>query len=320
MSNLSPVVQKETAAIRRAKFWAAIRKDKLLYFMAIPGIIYFIIFHYIPMGGLYMAFVKYNIYKGFAASPFVGFDNFTRLFNMYGFPEALKNTLTISFMKIIFGFPLPILFAIALNEINNKYFKKVTQTVVCLPHFISWIVVQGLLYTLFSSSTGVIVDLAKLVGYEGKIVNLLASKDHFQGLIVVSDIWKTFGYGSILYIATITSIDQELYEAAKIDGAGKLKQIWHVTLPGLRSTIVIMLIMRVGNILNAGFDQIYAISNDMVTEVAEILDTFVYKLGITRQDFSRATAAGMFKSVIGLVMVLITNAIVRKIDSDSALI
>ena len=320
MSTLSPVVEKETAALRRKKFWAAIRKDKLLYFMAIPGIIYFILFHYVPMAGLYMAFVKYNIYKGFAASPFVGFANFEKLFNMYGFPEALRNTMVISFMKILIGFPLPIIFAIALNEINNKYFKKITQTVVCLPHFISWIVVQGLLYTLFSSSTGVIVDLARIVGYEGKIVNLLASKEHFQGLIVVSDIWKTFGYGSILYIATITSIDQELYEAAKIDGAGKLKQIWHVTLPGLRSTIVIMLIMRVGNILNAGFDQIYAISNDMVTEVAEILDTFVFKLGITRQDFSRATAAGMFKSVIGLVMVLITNAIVRKIDSDSALI
>ena len=312
MSNLSPVVQKETAELRRRKFWAAIRKDKLLYFMAIPGIAYFILFHYVPMAGLYMAFIKYNIYKGFAASPWVGLANFEKLFNMYGFPEAFKNTLTISAMKILIGFPLPIIFAIALNEISNKYFKKTVQTVVCLPHFISWIVVHA--------NNGVIVDICRLFGYEGKVINLLASKQYFQGLIVVSDIWKTFGYGSILYIATITSIDQELYEAAKIDGAGKLKQIWHVTLPGLRSTIVIMLIMRVGNILNAGFDQIYAISNDMVTEVAEILDTFVYKLGITRQDFSRATAAGMFKSVIGLVMVLITNWIVSKIDKDSALI
>ena len=317
--NKAAAITKEPAAIRRKKFWSAIRKDKLLYLMVIPGILYFIIFHYIPMMGLYIGFTKYNVYKGITASPFVGFDNFTRLFSMYGFPEALKNTLVISFKKIIFGFPLPIIFAIALNEIRHYKFKKTVQTVVCLPHFISWVVVQGLLYTLFSSSTGVIVDFARMIGYEGRVINLLASKEHFQTLIIVSDIWKNFGYGSILYIATISGIDQQLYEAATIDGAGKLKQIWHVTLPGLRSTIVIMLIMRVGNILNAGFDQIYAITNPMVTEVSEILDTFVYKLGITRQDFSRATAAGMFKSVIGLIMVLVTNWLAKKIDPESGI-
>ncbi len=176
------------------------------------------------------------------------------------------------------------------------------------------------MYALFSPNTGVIKDLAAMIGYEGKIVNLLVSKDHFQGVIVLSDVWKSFGWGSILYIATIAGIDQQLYEAARIDGAGRLKQIWHVTLPGMRSTIVFMLIMRVGGILNAGFDQIYTISNPLVADVAEIIDTFVYKMGITRQDFSRATAAGLFKSVIGLILVLGTNWIARKIDEDSALL
>ena len=271
------------------------------------------------MYGLTIAFKKYNIYKGFAASKWIGWENFEKLFSMYGFTDALRNTIVISLKKIIFGFPVPIIFAIALNEVRYMKFKKTIQTVVCLPHFISWIVVQGLLFTMFSASSGALKNIMVLFGEEGKALNLLASKEHFQGLIVVSDIWKEFGYGSILYFATLAGIDPQLYEAASIDGAGKLRQIWHITLPCLRSTILIMLIMRLGNILNAGFDQIFAISNPMVSEVAEILDTYVYKLGITKQDFSRSTAAGLFKSVIGLIAVLSTNAIVKKIDPENAL-
>lgn len=296
-----------------------IRKDKMLYMMVLPGILYFLLFHYVPMYGLTIAFKKYNIYKGFAASKWIGWENFEKLFSMYGFTDALRNTIVISLKKIIFGFPVPIIFAIALNEVRHMKFKKTIQTVVCLPHFISWIVVQGLLFTMFSASSGALKNIMVLFGEEGKALNLLASKEHFQGLIVVSDIWKEFGYGSILYFATLAGIDPQLYEAASIDGAGKLRQIWHITLPCLRSTILIMLIMRLGNILNAGFDQIFAISNPMVSEVAEILDTYVYKLGITKQDFSRSTAAGLFKSVIGLIAVLSTNAIVKKIDPENAL-
>ena len=296
-----------------------IRKDKMLYMMVLPGILYFLLFHYVPMYGLTIAFKKYNIYKGFAASKWIGWENFEKLFSMYGFTDALRNTIVISLKKIIFGFPVPIIFAIALNEVRYMKFKKTIQTVVCLPHFISWIVVQGLLFTMFSASSGALKNIMVLFGEEGKALNLLASKEHFQGLIVVSDIWKEFGYGSILYFATLAGIDPQLYEAASIDGAGKLRQIWHITLPCLRSTILIMLIMRLGNILNAGFDQIFAISNPMVSEVAEILDTYVYKLGITKQDFSRSTAAGLFKSVNGLIAVLSTNAIVKKIDPENAL-
>nr|AIF26896.1 hypothetical protein [uncultured bacterium fosmid pJB148G3] len=304
---------------RKKSIWLDIRKDKMLYLMVLPGIAYFLLFHYVPMYGLTLAFRKYNIYKGFAASKWIGWDNFEKLFTMYGFTDALRNTILISLKKIAFGFPVPIIFAIALNEVRNLKYKKVVQTVVCLPHFISWIVVQGLLFTMFSASTGALKNVMVIFGENGKPLNLLASKEHFQGLIVVSDIWKEFGYGSILYFATLAGIDPQLYEAASIDGAGKLRQIWHITLPGLRSTILIMLIMRLGNILNAGFDQIFAISNSMVSEVAEILDTYVYKLGITKQDFSRSTAAGLFKSVIGLIAVLTTNAIVKKIDPENAL-
>lgn len=301
-------------------FWSSFRKDRLLYIMAIPGIVYFLLFRYLPMLGISIAFMDYNVYQGFGGSTWVGLQNFTDLFSMYGFQEAFRNTLIISFAKIIFGFPIPILFAILLNEVTHSVYKKTVQTVVCLPNFISWIVVQGLLYALFSPSTGALQSLLDYFGYQGQTVNLLASKEYFQGLIVVSDIWKTFGYSSILYTATISTIDQQLYEAAQIDGAGKLRQIWHITLSGLRPTIVIMLILRVGTVLDAGFDQIFAISNPMVTEVAEILDTFVYKMGINQMNFSIATAAGFIKSIVGLVMVLLTNWAVRRIDPDSALI
>ncbi len=301
-------------------FITAIKKDKLLYLLAIPGILYFVLFKYIPMYGISIAFLDYNIYKGFADSPWVGLENFVKLFNMYGFWNAFENTIIISLGKIILGFPIPIIFAILLNEMRSVVFKKFTQTAVFLPNFISWIVVNGLLYALFSPNVGALKEVFDFFGYDGEMINLLASKEHFQSLIIVSDIWKTFGYNSILFIATISTIDQQLYEAAKIDGASKLRQIWHITLPGLRSTIVIMLILRVGLAMDAGFDQIFAIYNPMVYEVAEILDTFVYKLGIDNMDFSTATAAGLFKSLIGLVLVLGTNFIAKKIDPDSALI
>lgn len=300
--------------------WTAIKKDRLLYLMAVPGILYFVIFRYLPMFGISIAFMDYNVYKGFEGSTWTGLANFQRLFGMYGFQEAFHNTLIISFAKIIFGFPAPILFAILLNEAGNKYYRKTVQTIVCLPNFISWIVVQGLLFALFSPSTGALQSVLDMFGYQGATINLLASKEHFRTLIVVSDIWKTFGYSSILYTATISTIDQQLYEAAQIDGAGRLRQLWHITLSGLRSTIVIMLILRVGSVLDAGFDQIFAIYNPMVYEVSEILDTYVYKMGINQRDFSIATAAGLVKSVVGLVMVLLTNWAVRRIDPDSALI
>lgn len=302
----------------RKRMLTNLRKDKLLYYMVIPGVAYFVLFHYVPMVFMTIAFQEYNIYKGMSASVWSGLNNFRELMTTYGFVDALRNTLIISLAKIVCGFPLPIIFAIALNEIREVYFKKTVQTVVCLPHFISWIVIQGLLYTFFASS-GAINSVMKSLGIGERFINILTSKQYFRSVIVLSDIWKGFGYGSVLYIATITSIDQQLYEAATIDGAGKLKQMYHVTLPGLRSTILIMFILRLGNILNAGFDQIYAISNTMVTEVAEILDTFVYRMGIQRLDFSRSMAAGLFKSVVGLMIVLAANAIVRRLDPDSAL-
>lgn len=299
---------------------APIRKDLLLYLMVVPGVLFFLIFRYGPMYGLLLAFKDYNIYKGFAQSEWVGLANFVKLFDMYGFQRALENTLIISFAKIVFGFPFPIVFAILLNEVNRGKLKKFIQTSVCLPNFISWIVVQGLLFAMLSPHSGAIRDLANVVGYKGEILNILVSKEHFRSLIVVSDIWKQFGYNAIIFIATISSIDTQLYEAAIVDGAGKLQQIWYITLPGLQATIVIMFILRVGNVLDAGFDQIFALYNPMVYEVSEILDTFIYKIGIEKYNFSISTTAGLFKSLIGLGTVLIANHLANLVDPDSALI
>jgi putative aldouronate transport system permease protein len=296
------------------------KKDKLLYMMAIPGILFFIVFHYVPMYGILLAFKKYNIYQGFVASPWVGFDNFVKLFGMYGFDRALRNTIIISLYQLVFAFPVPIVLAIMLNEVRGSMYKKFVQTTIYLPHFVSWVIIAGIMFALLSPTTGVIRTVAEWFGYEGAVINLLASKEYFRSLLVLSNIWKEAGFGTILYLATIVTIDQQLYEAAKVDGAKKWQQIWHITLPGLRTTIVILLIFRVGHILNAGLDQVFALYNPQVFEVSEILDTYIYKLAFDEAKYDLATASGVFKSVIGLALVFITNYFAKKIDSESGLI
>ncbi|MCS7460076.1 ABC transporter permease subunit [Paenibacillus doosanensis] len=303
---------------RRRKL-TQIRKDKLLYFMALPGILFFLVFHYIPMYGILLAFKNYNVYQGFFASEWVGFDNFKTLFGMYGFDRALKNTIIISLYQLVFAFPIPIILSIMLNELRHEMYKKFVQTSIYLPHFVSWIIISGILFAILSPSTGVIREIAQLFGYNGSIVNLLSSKEYFRSLLVVSNIWKEAGFGTVLYLATIATIDQQLYEAAKVDGAKKWQQIWHITLPGLRTTIVILLIFRVGSILNAGLDQVFALYNPQVYEVSEILDTYIYKLAFQDAKYDLATASGLFKSLIGLVLVLFTNYIAKKIDPESGL-
>lgn len=300
--------------------WGTIKKDKLLYALAIPGILYFVVFHYIPMYGIVIAFKEYNIYKGFVDSAWVGFDNFTTLFNMYGFDRALRNTIIISFYQLVFAFPAPIILAIMISEVRSRLYQKFVQTSVYLPHFVSWIVIGGILFAILSPSTGIVKEIASWFGYEGMITNVMSSKEYFRSLLVASNIWKEAGFGTVLYLATIVSIDPQLYEAAKVDGAKKWRQIWHITLPGLRTTIVILLIFRVGSILSAGLDQIFALYNPQVYEVSEILDTFIYKLAFFEAKYDLATASGIFKSVVGLVLVVITNYIAKKIDKESGII
>ena len=296
-----------------------VKKNWWLYVMLIPGVLYIIIFKYLPMYGVTIAFKNYSIFKGYAASPWVGLDNFEKLFSSAGFLNALRNNIVISLQKLVFGFPTPIILSLMINEVRKTRLKKAIQTSVILPNFVSWIVINGLLYALFSTSSGALIGIMRSFGYAGAAPNILGDKDHFQIVILVSYLWKSGGMGTIIYLAAIAGISPDLYEAAQIDGAGKLKQMWHITLASLRPTIVMLLIFRVGEMMYAGFDQIFAISNYLVVSVSEIIDTYVYKLGLQGRKFSEATAAGLFQSMIGLILVLAMNFIAKKIDPDSGI-
>lgn len=317
----SPMIrlQDNNRIIQLRKSLGVMRKDTLLYVMIIPGLVYFLLFHYWPMYGITIAFRDYNIFKGFEDAPWVGLEHFIGLFSKPGFINALQNNFLISFQKLVFGFPCPIILALLINELRNRHYKKFIQTSVILPNFISWIVVSGLLFAIFSPSSGAVKGLLTAFGYDGVIPNIMASKNTFRLTILLTHIWKGAGMGTIVYLAAITSIDPSLYEAAVIDGAGRLQQTWHITVASIRPTIVILLIFRVGHIMNAGFDQIFAITNDIVNPVAEIIDTYVYKLGIVQRNYSVAAAAGFFKSFTGLVLVLTANYLAKKIDEDSGI-
>lgn len=292
----------------------------MFYLMMLPGIVYFIVLHYVPMYGVSIAFRKFSIYAGFSDAPFIGLTNFEKLFAKPGFQRALSNNIIISLFKILVCFPAPILLSLMINEVRNAKCKKLVQTSVILPNFISWVVVSGLMYTIFSVNAGAIPTLLRSLGYQGKIRDILADSDTFRAVIVLSDMWKGSGIGTIIYLAAIAGVNQDLYEAASIDGANRLQQTWHVTLPAIRPIIITMLILRVGQIMDAGFDQIFAISNDMVKSVADIIDTYVYQLGMVQRNYSVATAAGLFKSLISLVLVIIANYISGRVDDSGRII
>lgn len=300
--------------------WAvALRKDSLIYIMLIPGIAWFLLFKYVPMYGVTIAFRNYNIFQGFSNAPYVGFSVFEKLFHLADFWNAFRNTVILSLMKLMFGFPTPILLSLMINEIRRSGIKKFVQTAVLLPNFISWVVMGIVIYKIFSPSSGVITAVARSLGYEGAMPNLLADRSTFRWVLVWTDIWKNAGYGTIIYLGVIVGIDPMLYEAAQIDGAGNLKRIWHVTLPGLRPTIVILLIFRMGALMNVGFEQIFVMTNPLVNPVAEILDTYVYKIGMTSRQYSLAMAASLFKSAICFVLVLVTNQLSNRIEPGSGI-
>ncbi len=294
-------------------------RDKLLYLMLIPGLVYILMFKYAPMYGVTIAFRNYTIFKGFSDAPFIGLANFAKLFSRSAFTRALRNNILISLLKLVCGFPFPIILSLMINELRGRRPRKLAQTLVILPNFVSWIVINGIFFAMFNTTGGAIPGVLRELGYTGTINNIMNQKESFLWVIIVSHVWKGAGMGTIVYLAAIVGIDQQLYEAAAIDGAGRLRQMWHITLSSLRPTIVILLIFRVGEMMYAGFDQIFAISNYLVISSADIIDTYAYTLGMEQQKFAEAAAAGLFQSVIGLVLVLITNTVAKKIDPDSGI-
>jgi putative aldouronate transport system permease protein len=292
-------------------------RDKYLLLMLLPGITFFILFKYLPMGGVLIAFKNYNIFKGIFDSPWVGLDNFRKVFSSTDFSNVLRNTLLISSYKIIFGFPAPIILSLMLNEIRNRHFKKTIQIVIYLPHFISWVVISGIMLSILSPSYGVAGEIYRFFGREP--VNLMASSKHFVGLLVVSEIWKEIGWGTIIYLATLSTIDPNLYEAAIVDGANKIRQIIHITLPSMTGVIALLLILRIGNLLAAGFEQILVLQNDLVRPVSDIFDTYVFRRGIQQGNHSFTTAVGLFNSVVSLILIVGADRFSKRIGEEGLL-
>lgn len=293
----------ETALIKHKKSaWTLIKEHRVLYLMMIPGLLYLLFFRYLPMCGLVIAFKDYNIFKGIMDSEWVGLKNFEMLFKSRDFFNILKNTLVISLTKILIGFPIPILLAILLNEIRCVKFKKVTQTLLYLPHFLSWVVIGGVMLNLFSPVFGLAGQFFEFFNMEP--VNIMAGKNSIFWVVIASDVWKECGWSTIVFLAALTQVDVSLYEAARMDGANKFRQMIHITLPAISGIIVLMLILRIGKIMNAGFEQILVLQNPITQECIDIFDTYVYREGLGKGDFSFATAVDMFKSLIALILVV----------------
>ncbi|MEK3721425.1 ABC transporter permease [Paenibacillus sp. FSL H8-0034] len=285
-----------------------------LYLMVLPALVFLIIFKYVPMYGVVIAFKDYNIIQGVMNSKWVGFQHFQELFAFDEFPNVVRNTLLISLMKLVIGFPAPILLALLLNELRLAVFQRAVQTVTYLPHFISWVVVGGMAVDLLSPSSGIVNKIIQAFGFEP--IFFLSDERLFRWILVWSDIWKEAGWGAIVYLAALIGINEELFQAATVDGAGRFKQIWHVSLPGLTSTIVVLLLLRLGHVLDAGFEQVLVMYHPAVYEVADIIDTYVFRVGLGTMQFGLTTAAGLFKSVIGCVLLILANMLARKMGEE----
>lgn len=286
-----------------------------MYLLLLPGLIYFIIYRYLPMAGIAIAFKDFSPFLGFMDSEWVGFKNFARIFDSSEVIRVLWNTLVISFLQIVFAFPAPILLALMLNEVRRQAFKRVIQSIVYLPHFLSWVVVVGIV-AIFLRNDGMINHfMTDVLGLE-ETIPFLTNPAYFRPLLILEVIWKEVGWGTIIFLAALAGVNPALYEAAVMDGAGRFRQIWHITLPAIRSTIVIMLIIRLGNVMEVGFEQVFLQLNPFNMDIGNVLDTYVYYKGIQQSDYSFSTAVGVFKGSVGLVLVVLANRLAKRFGSQ----
>ena len=290
-----------------------IKLHKYKYLLVIPVVLYFVIFHYKAMYGVVIAFQRFRATAGIAKSPWVGFENFKRFFRDVYFWRVLRNTFSISFLTLLFSFPAPIILALLLNEVKVSWFKRTVQTITYMPHFIALVVVCGLINT-FCQTGGAFNDVIAFFG--GERVNLLAQKNYFYPIYILSGIWQSVGWNSIIYLATLAGIDQEQYEAAKIDGAGRIQQMLYITLPGLLPTISMLLVLNLGNILNVGFEKILLLYQPLTYEVADVISTYVYRKGMLDSDYSFSTAIGLFNSLINILFLVSANKISKKMGQS----
>ncbi|MFC6452211.1 ABC transporter permease [Paenibacillus vulneris] len=305
-----PASVPSTRTRKRGSLMSRIIQDKYLLMLLLPGLAYFIIFKYIPMWGVLLAFKNYQPFVGFFKSEWVGMDNFRQFFNDPIFFRLMKNTLLLGLYDMVFFFPAPIILALLLNEVRKSFYKRFIQTIIYIPHFISMVIVASITYLMLTTEGGIINEL--LFKFVGVKYEFLTSEDWFRPLIITQSLWKEMGWGTIIFLAALAGVDQEQYEAAIVDGASRFRQLWHITLPAIRGTIIVLLILRMGNFLDRGFEQVLLMSNALNRNVAEVFDTYVYTIGITQGAFSYSTAVGLFKSVIGIILVLGSNYLAKR--------
>ena len=302
----------QKAAAYRTSLTIALKRDANLYAMLVPFVLFFLVFHYRALFGLQIAFKDYSLFKGIAASPWVGLDNFKSLFGGPYFLRNLKNTFLISFYGLLVGFPAPILLALLFNEVRSKAFKRICQTLTYLPHFVSSVIVAGIVTRFLSPSAGLVNNLLEAIGLER--THFLTKPEWFRPIYLTMGIWKEAGFGAIIYIAALASLDPQLYEAARIDGAGRFRQLTAVTLPGILPTIAIMLILRIGRLLEVGYEQIILLYQPATYATADVISTYVYRAGLIQGDYRLAAAAGLFDSIAAFLLVFVSNKASRKIS------
>lgn len=299
---------------KRKRLWDRLWKERYAFLLLLPGLAYFIVYRYVPMLGNIIAFQDYSPFQGFMHSDWVGLAQFKKIFNSQEVVRVLWNTLWLSFLQITFAFPVPIILSVRLNEVKNERFKRAIQSIIYLPHFISWVVVIGIV-TIFLKTEGIVNKLLHLLfGVES--ISFLQEPSWFMPLIVLEVIWKEAGWGTIIFLAALAGVNPNLYEAAIVDGANRWRQIWHITLPAIRGTIVILLILRLGHVLDSGFEQIFLMLNPFTMSVGNVLDTYVFFKGIQQSDFSFGTAVGLFKGLVGLVLIVMANRLAKKLGEE----
>lgn len=311
----APIANKERP--RKSRFWTTFIRNRYLYAMSLPFVIWVFIFSYYPLWGWTMAFQKYKPAKSFLDQTWVGFDNFRLLFQDETFYLVLRNTLAMSFMGLIAGFTVPIIFAVLLNEVRQIVFKRFAQTVSYLPHFVSWVVVAGIVTKMLSTENGAVNELLMWLGVISEPVQFMAKGEWFWGIVTISDLWKETGWNTIIYLAAISGIGPELYEAAKVDGASRLRQIWHITLPGIRTTIVILLIMSIGHLISIGFEKQFLLGNNLVSDYSQVLDLYSLNYGLQMGRYSFGTAINIFNSVVSIILLFSANGLFKRITKES---
>ena len=308
------VTKRDAIKLKRNGYLYNIIHNPSLYLMALPVILYYVIFQYLPMYGVVIAFKDYVPARGVWQSDWVGLKHFSTFFTSSYFPRLLRNTLSINIKELLFSFPVPILFAILLNEVRNSRFRRISQSITYMPHFVSSVVICGLLVD-FTKSTGVLTNLFVSLGMDR--VNMLTVPEYFQSLYIGSIVWQNFGWDSIIYFAALTSIDPTLYDAARVDGASRLRQVFHVTLPGIAPTIVILMLLRIGSMMSVSWDRIVLLYNPLTYETADVLSSYVYRIGLTKMQYSFATAVGLFNSVINIMLLIVANSISKRVSENS---